>query len=125
MPRFLTSYFKRYPFEGFLMLFNIGVFSTTSTISQLFKNSISQSATSIYQLIPNEFHNLPFINQLNTNYLMNSFLSYPFKWLITSIILTIIFRFVSRVVRFLLSLIILVVGAYLAYVYFKASINLF
>lgn len=125
MTRFFSSYFKRYPFESFLMLFNLGIFSATSTLGQLMKSAINQSATSIYWLVPSEVQNLPFINQLDENNLLDLVVSSPLKWLITSIILTMIFRFVSRVVRFLLFLIILVVGAYLAYVYFKASINLF
>lgn len=125
MTRFISSLFKKYPSESFLMLFNLGVFSATSTLGQLIKSAINQSATSIYWLLPNEVQNLPFINQLDTSHLLDLVVSSPFKWLITSIILTMIFRFVSRLVRFLLFLIILVVGAYFAYVYFRAGINLF
>lgn len=120
MKHYIMSFIKRRPLESFLYLYSLGVFSFTSTIGLFIKQATSQAASNIYWMIPNEILELPIVRDFDSNKLLNMIQQSPFRWLITSILMTIVLRFFGRLFRTILSLIIIGVGAYLVYIYLKA-----
>lgn len=119
MKHYIMSFIKRRPLESFLYLYSLGVFSFTSTIGLFIKQATSQAASNIYWMIPNEILELPIVRDFDSTKLLNMIQQSPFRWLITSILMTIVLRFFGRLFRTILSLIIIGVGAYLVYIYLK------
>lgn len=122
MRRFrLSSLFRRYPLESFFTLYNFGVFSTTKLLGNNLSNTIQNTSASIYHLLPDELLELPLIDHLSADTLSSLIRTSPFKWLIMSFMMTIIYRFVSGLLRFIFTIVILGLGAYLVYLYLKAN----
>lgn len=109
---FLKNIIKQNPYQSFLMVWNIGIFSFLKTISSsLFGNiDISKVPTFITGMTGIEADSI-------SRFLQTS----PYRWLIISILMTLIYRMVGGVIRFLFNIILLGGGLYLLILYLQTK----
>lgn len=107
MYRKFKRYAKRYPEQVFLLFFNTGIFTWLKVTSN---NILEHLNISVGEEIPT-FIRVLFGDNLTS--LQNLVQNSPFAWLITSMILMSIIRFVEGLVKFIIFALIIGGGVYL------------
>lgn len=101
---------KKYPEQAVLLLFNAGVFGYLQNLNHQVANLTGFSATDLSAHLPDWL-----INLVGNSYeQVSAFMaSSAWSWLVISVILTLLIRFVKGVIKFVLFLLILAGGFYL------------
>ncbi|WP_373774637.1 hypothetical protein [Streptococcus ferus] len=108
----IKQYVRSYPMQSFLLLYNIGIFSFLKVLVSPFGGSLSASHS---DLLAKMSRFTGFDMDKIQDFILNS----PYRWLIISLILTIIVSFVGRIIKMLIALFVIVIGLVLVYVYAK------
>ena len=108
----IKQYVRSYPMQSFLLLYNIGIFSFLKVLVSPFGGSLSASRS---DLLAKMSQFTGFDMDKIQDFILNS----PYRWLIISLILTIIVSFVGRIIKMLIALFVIVIGLVLVYVYAK------
>lgn len=116
MKRAVKRYIKQNPLQVYLMIYNLGLYSWLQTQTSKF------SSSSVIELL-NE-GSIIFLRLLGPLGLDNTRVqeilsNAPIRWLIVSIVLSIILNFVGKVFRLIITIGIILGGLYLVYVYGK------
>lgn len=116
----IKRYIKRNPYQSFLIFWNLGIFSTLKglTINLFSNNNLANTFYAYFNVLPT------FITDklgFETSAITNFFETSPFKWLIVSLILTTIYRFLNRLMKLVVTIFILASGVYLIYMFLLAK----
>ncbi|MGQ7508324.1 hypothetical protein ACTGWL_05375 [Streptococcus suis] len=116
MKRAVKRYIKQNPLQVYLMIYNLGLYSWLQTQASKF------SSSSVIELL-NEgsilFLRLLGSLGLDDTRVQEILSNAPIRWLIVSIVLSIILNFVGKVFRLIITIGIILGGLYLVYVYGK------
>ncbi|MFM0684293.1 hypothetical protein [Streptococcus suis] len=116
MKRAIKSYIKQNPLQVYLMIYNLGLYSwLQSQVNKLSSGPIMELLNEGNNLF---FRLMGYIGLENVR--VQEILSIvPIRWLIVSVVLSIILNFVGKVFRLIISIGIILGGLYLVYVYGK------
>ena len=118
---FIKNYIKLHPMQSFLFAYNTSVFAYLKVIGGQIVNAIPTQFQNILATLPASLTSLPVIDTyLTPEYLSNFFQNSPYSWIVGSLIISILLSFVSSIIRFFVSIAIMLIGAYLVYVFAKA-----
>lgn len=106
----MSRLLKKYPLQTFLLLFNTGVFGYLKTISYQVSTITGLPENNISSYLPGWL--TQFVGN-NLNELSNFMNSSAWSWLIVSVVLTLIIRFVKGIIKLFILVIVLGVGMYL------------
>ncbi|MBM7641723.1 hypothetical protein [Streptococcus loxodontisalivarius] len=112
MLRSLKRWAKRYPEQAFLFIFNTGIFAWLQTTGLLIADRVGIHLQTVQNLIP-EWLRVMIGNSVQSlqSYFGNSAIS----WLVMSMILTILIRFITGILKTILLIAIVLIGLYLVY----------
>lgn len=116
MKRAIKSYIKQNPLQVYLMIYNLGLYLwLQSQVTKLSSGPIMELLNEGNNLF---FRLMGYIGLENVR--VQEILSIvPIRWLIVSVVLSIILNFVGKVFRLIISIGIILGGLYLVYVYGK------
>ncbi|HFI0216188.1 TPA: hypothetical protein ACGOVI_001376 [Streptococcus suis] len=116
MKRAIKSYIKQNPLQVYLMIYNLGLYSwLQAQVNKLSSGPIMELLNEGNNLF---FRLMGYIGLENVR--VQEILSIvPIRWLIVSVVLSIILNFVDKVFRLIISIGIILGGLYLVYVYGK------
>ena len=122
MLSYLKRTFTRYPYQSFLAVYNLGVFAYIKSIGNSIAASLptqtQQLQNFLTTLSQNEF--LSWIPRfIDMNNIRDFFANSPYRWLVVSLIVSFGLSLLGRLMRFVLTVIIVAIGLYLIYVYSK------
>lgn len=123
MIRFFTRTFKRYPYQSFLAIYNLGIFAYIKSIGNTIASSLpaqtQQMQNYLNSLSQNEY--LSWIPHfIDMNNIRDFFANSPYRWLAISLIVSFALTLLGRLMRFIITVIVVIVGLYLVYVYSKS-----
>lgn len=105
----LLDMIKQYPLQAFLFLYNVGIFAWLKTSSQSIMSKIGLSADWIDK-IPTPIRDLAGSSLIGLETLLNSS---AWGWLIVSMLLLLVIRFVKGLIKCIIMLLIVFGGLYL------------
>lgn len=108
---FLKNIIKQYPYQSFLMIWNLGIFSSLKTIASNIFGEIN--TTNVPSFITN-------LTGISTADVMNFFQTSPYRWLAVTIFITLLYRIVGGVLRLIFNVIIWGGSLYLLNLYLQA-----
>lgn len=116
MKRAVKQYIKQNPLQVYLMIYNLGLYSwLQAQVSRFSSSSVMELLNEGSSLFLRLMDTLGFDNARVQEILSNT----PIRWLIISIVLSIILNFVGKVFRLIITVGIILGGLYLVYVYGK------
>lgn len=116
MKRAVKRYIKQNPLQVYLMIYNLGLYSwLQAQISKISSSSVIELLNEGSSLFLRLIGSLGLDNARVQEILSNA----PIRWLIVSIVLSIILNFVGKVFRLIITVGIILGGSYLVYVYGK------
>lgn len=117
----IKHYIRNHPMQAFLFVYNAGVFSYLKTVAFQVSHQLPFQNNEFISNVSGLF-NIPVIGQYLTSVNINSFLqSSPYRWLIVSIVMSILYSFVKGVFKIILSVVIIGAGLYLVYLYARTK----
>lgn len=118
---FIKNYIKSHPMQSFLFAYNTSVFAYLKVIGRQIVNAVPTQFQNILATLPASLTSLPVIGTyLTPEYLSNFFQNSPYSWIVGSLIISVLLSFVGHIIRFFVSIAIMLIGAYLVYVFAKA-----
>ena len=122
MLHYLKRTFSRYPYQSLLAIYNLGVFAYIkaigNSIAAVIPIQTQQLQNFLTTLSQNQY--LSWIPRLiDMNNIRDFFANSPYRWLVVSLIVSFGLSLLGRLMRFVLTVIIVAVGLYLIYVYSK------
>ena len=116
MKRAFKQYIKQNPLQVYLMIYSLGLYSwLQAQVSRFSSSSVMELLNEGSSLFLRLMDTLGFDNTRVQEILSNA----PIRWLIISIMLSIILNFVGKVFRLIITVGIILGGLYLVYVYGK------
>ena len=116
MKRAVKRYIKQNPLQVYLMIYNLSLYSwLQAQVSKLSSSSVIELLNEGSSLFLRLIGSLGLDNARVQEILSNA----PIRWLIVSIVLSIILNFVGKVFRLIITVGIILGGLYLVYVYGK------
>lgn len=112
----------RYPYQSFLAIYNLGVFAYIKAIGNSIATAIPTQTQQLQNFLTTLSQNqyLSWIPRLiDMNNIRDFFANSPYRWLVVSLIVSFGLSLLGRLMRFILTVIIVAVGLYLIYVYSK------
>lgn len=107
--------------QSFLFAYNTSVYAYLKVIGGQIVNAVPTQFQNILATLPASLKSLPVIGTyLTPEYLSNFFQNSPYSWIVGSFIISVLLSFVGRIIRFFISIAIMLIGAYLVYVFAKA-----
>lgn len=122
MLRYLKRTFSRYPYQSLLAIYNLGVFAYIKAIGNSIAAAIPTQTQQLQNFLTTLSQNqyLSWIPRLiDMNNIRDFFANSPYRWLVVSLIVSFGLSLLGRLMRFVLTVIIVAVGLYLIYVYSK------
>lgn len=122
MLHYLKRTFSRYPYQSLLAIYNLGVFAYIKAIGNSIAAAIPIQTQQLQNFLTTLSQNqyLSWIPRLiDMNNIRDFFANSPYRWLVVSLIVSFGLSLLGRLMRFVLTVIIVAVGLYLIYVYSK------
>ncbi|MBM7636615.1 hypothetical protein [Streptococcus saliviloxodontae] len=110
MIRQIRKFVKKYPEQAFLFLFNTGIFAWLQTTGLMIANKLGVQLQVVQELIP-EWLRLLVGNSVSS--LQTYFGSGAVSWLVISMVLTVVIRFITGIVKNIILILIILIGLYL------------
>lgn len=122
MLHYLKLTFNRYPYQSLLAIYNLGVFAYIKAIGNSIAAAIPTQTQQLQNFLTTLSQNqyLSWIPRLiDMNNIRDFFANSPYRWLVVSLIVSFGLSLLGRLMRFVLTVIIVAIGLYLIYVYSK------
>ena len=122
MLHYLKRTFSRYPYQSLLAIYNLGVFAYIKAIGNSIAAAIPSQTQQLQNFLTTLSQNqyLSWIPRLiDMNNIRDFFANSPYRWLVVSLIVSFGLSLLGRLMRFVLTVIIVAIGVYLIYVYSK------
>lgn len=118
---FIKNYIKYHPMQSLLFTYNTGVFAYLKVLGGQIVGAVPTQFQNILATLPASLTSLPVVGAyLTPEYLSNFFQNSPYSWIVGSLIISAFLGFVGRIIRFFVSIAIILIGAYLVYIFTKA-----
>lgn len=115
---FIQKYIKNNPVQFFFVVYNLGVFTWLQTNAAILTHGYSDKAIDSLKGVPSLVEQYIGIEPQTIQNLISQS---PFRWLLLSLILSSVFSFVGKLLRFIIGCVLIGVSLYLIYIYGKTA----